>query len=197
LSDRWQAHLGTEVMRFDGRHVKTNLGVAASASVGYDFRLPGFDFFSLGPFVLYEHYQHNSNFFTLGHGGYFSPNHYINPGVALNFLTDEGKDWLVRGRIGVGAQIIDEQNAPWFPRLAPSLGEFSAGSQTTPGFDTEFKGVWLVTPNIQVGGGVSLRHASGFEDYAGGMFVRYSFDERKGSFSTDFPDAMFNTMHFY
>lgn len=197
FNEQWGASASTEIAMLTGDNVTDNLSVAASIGLGRNFDIPGFDYFTVGPSLIYEHYQKNLSYFTFGHGGYFSPNHYINTGLGVNFLTDEGKPFVIKGRAVVGAQIIDEAATPWFPEADPSRGRYGARNDFGEALDFELKGVWLVTQNIQLGAGAAMRSANNFEDYTGGFFIRYFFEERKASFSTDIPDGMFGNMLFY
>lgn len=147
--------------------------------------------------MIYEHYEKNLSHFTLGHGGYFSPEHYVNAGLGVNFLTEEGRSFVIKGRAVVGAQMIDEAGAPWFPLIDPSRGSYASNEQVGEALDFELKGVWLAASNLQIGAGAAMRRTNNFEDYSGGLFIRYFFDDRKASYSTDIPDGLFGNMLFY
>lgn len=213
LDDKWTVTGQLDAAALHGEQVKTNWTMTATVSGGYDFRPPGFDYFSFGPSFSFQHFDQNQNHFTIGHGGYFSPNHYINAGLALNFLTSEARAYVVRGRIGGGYQNFRTASAPWFPLGNPIQNAanvevtldgqtvyndppfYTGESRDGIAYDLELKGVWLVHPNIQLGGGVSARRSGGFDDYSAGLFFRYILDDRKASFSTDIPDYLFRKLY--
>ena len=96
-------------------------------------------------------------------------------------------------------QIIEQADSPWFPLLAPELGKYqdNKGFSLSNALDIELKGVWLMAPNFQLGAGAAVRHTANYEDFTGGLFIRLFFQDRKASYSSDIPDAMFTTIQSY
>lgn len=199
FNKHWGIFASAEVAMLNGKNVADNTAFAASVNPGYNFPLPGFDYFSIGPALAYEHYEKNLSHFTLGHGGYFSPAHYINAGLGVQFLSEEGRPLVFKGHVSAGMQFTKQADAPWFPTLAPGLGTYQddSGFSLTDALDIELKGVWLLAPNLQLGAGAAVRHTANYEDFTGGLFVRVFFKDRKASYSRDIPDAMFDNILFY
>lgn len=199
FAERWGISAAAEVAMLNGENVADNTAVAVSLNPSFNIPLAGFDYFSIGPAFAYEHYEKNLSHFTLGHGGYFSPEHYINVGPSLQFLSEEGRPLVFKGHVNAGVQLIEEADAPWFPLLAPGLGKYEAkdGFSLSDALDIELKGVWLLAPNLQLGAGAAVRHTANYEDFSGGLFVRVFFQDRKASYSTDIPNAMFNGIQAY
>ena len=213
LDNRWTLTGLIDFAALYGEAVKTNWTAVASVGAGYDFRLSGFDYFSVGPEVSFQHFDQNQNHFTLGHGGYFSPEHFLTTGVGVHFLTDEGRSFVLQGRIAVGYQNFREAAAPWFPRdgavqnsaaiqatldgrpVFSGAPFYRSNSQDGFAHDFEFKGVWLAHPHIQIGGGIAARRTSGYDDYSSGLFVRFLFESRKASFSSDIRDYLFQKFY--
>jgi len=81
--------------------------------------------------------------------------------------------------------------------IDPSRGSYASNEQVGEALDFELKGVWLASSNLQIGAGAAMRRTNNFEDYSGGLFIRYFFDDRKASYSTDIPDSLFGNMLFY
>jgi len=199
FNNRWGIYAAAEVAKLKGKSVDDNTAFAASVNPSFNIPLTGFDYFSVGPALAYEHYEKNLSHFTLGHGGYFSPDHYFNFGPSLQFLSEEGRPLVVKGHVSAGIQLIKQSDAPWFPVLAPSAGTYqdNKGFKVSDALDIELKGVWLMAPNLQLGAGAAVRHASNYEDFTGGLFVRVFFNDRKASYSSDIPDSMFGNIQFY
>lgn len=195
FNDAWNAFGAVDLALLEGKNVEQNNAISASVSVARNFRIPGFDYFNVGPSFNYEHFDKNLSHFTYGHGGYFSPEHYFNIGAGINFLTEEGKPYVIKGRLVAGFQDIKEARTPWFPLGNQAAGFYNPAKQSGEALDFELKGVWLITPNLQLGAGGAIRKTNGFEDYTGGLSLRYYFDNRRASFSTDIPDNMFSSMY--
>ncbi|MGY6276482.1 cellulose synthase subunit BcsC-related outer membrane protein [Methylomonas sp. MgM2] len=198
--NRWWGFFGSaEVAMLNGKNVADNTAFAVSVNPGFNIPIKGFDYFSVGPAIAYQHFEKNLSHFTLGQGGYFSPEHYINAGPSLEFLTDEGRAAVLKGHVSAGVQLTKQSDSPWFPLLNPGLGSYQddKGLQITNALDIELKGVWLMAPHFQLGAGAAVRHTANYQDYTGGLFLRVFFQGRKASFSSDIPNAMFNDIQFY
>lgn len=193
----WSMSASADVAMLNGENVKDNTAVAFAAGFGRNIEINGFDYFNVGPSFMFEHYDKNLSHFLPGHGGYFSPDQYYNLGFGVQFLTDEGKPFVIKGHAIAGFQSSKQESAPYFPIIDPGLGSYAGTSSFGDALDLEAKGVWLLTPNIQLGGGFGIRHTSNYEDYTGGFFIRYFFEDRKASYSTDIPNSLFNNMQMY
>jgi hypothetical protein len=73
-------------MDLEGENVASNQGVSLNMGLATDLRLRGFDYFTLGPDVSFDAYRKNLSHFTLGHGGYFSPERLFGLGASAHFL---------------------------------------------------------------------------------------------------------------
>jgi hypothetical protein len=198
LSENWGGNAEVNAAYLGGQGVQDNWTTGLSLATGYDLRLPGFDYFSLGPAFNYQHYQSNLNHFTLGNGGYFSPDRLINAGLGLNFLTAENQRAVLKGRVGVGYQHFYAPSQAWFPLALPpgqSRGSYSASHYDGIAFDLELKGVWLIDPHWMLAGGVAARQTSGYEDYSIGLNLRFNFDGRQSALSADIPDGLFQMVY--
>lgn len=194
----WGMAASAEVAMLNGVNVADNKTFGGSFSPGRNIVVPGFDYFTIGPSVAYQHYQKNLSHFTLGQGGYFSPEHYINSGFGVQFLSQEGKPLVFRGHVTAGMQFTDLANSPKYPMsISSEIYQDHKGFGLGDALDIELKGVWLLAPNLQVGAGAAVRHTANYEDYTGGLFIRMLFKDRKASYSSDIPDAMFNGIQRY
>ncbi len=199
LNDRWSMSGSADVAMLKGENVKDNTAVAFTTGFARNFAVPGFDYLNVGPSFMFEHYDKNLSYFEQGHGGYFSPEQYYNLGFGVQFLTEEGKPFVIKGHAVAGFQSSKEDESafsnpdksPCFERKCPARNNFGDA------LDLEAKGVWLFTANIQLGGGFGIRHTSNYEDYTGGLFIRYFFEDRKASYSNDIPYSMFSNMQTY
>ncbi len=124
-------------------------------------------------------YDKNLRFFTLGHGGYFSPQRYVLFNVPLTWrgVYDGRIDYSVMGSLGV--QHIAEDDAPYFPldgALQGRRGPFYEGlTQTGEHFSIEIDAGYRVAPHWNLGGFVSINNTRNFTDQRGGIFLRYMF----------------------
>ena len=186
----------------DGRRVRDNWSVEYSASMGYRFPLAHFDYFVVGPYFSFQHYRRNLNHFTPGHGGYFSPQYFYNQGLGVNFLTSEGKHFIFKGRLNLGFQYFHEKPSPWLPlgcfgklrsdfcQASKNL-DYASNRESNFAPDLEIKGVWLVQPQVMVGGGFFARKTMDWEELGAGLYIRYLLAPRQAVFSSDIPRYLF------
>jgi len=213
LGGRWSVYTRLQGAVLEGKAVKQNWSLMASAGLGYELALAGFDYFSVGPGLSYQHYDNNQNHFTLGHGGYFSPQQFVNLGPAVDFLTTEGRPFVIRGRLAVGLQYYREDESPWFAQGLDGISGpdtridldgktvfagtpiYPDNDDLGPSYQVEMKGAWLFHPHWQLGGGFALRKTNGYEDYSIGAFLRLYFDRRHAVFSSDIPGPLFESVY--
>jgi len=192
LDHRWNIFGEIKGAWLHGKNIADNATVSVSTGIARNINISGFDYFSIGPSFNFQHFEKNQNHFTFGHGGYFSPEQYYNISAGVNFLTDEGKLFIFRGRLTAGFQSIKEASSPWFPLIDKSIGSYPAYSDSGEALDFEIKGVWLMSDNFQLGAGTAFRKTNGYQDFSSGLFIRYTLGRRKAVFSTDIPDSLFS-----
>jgi len=190
LGERWSAGLEGGVSRLTGRDVIDNTRVRAGASLAYDLDealgLDGFDYLTVGPSYGFDRYAENTNFWTFGHGGYFSPQRYHRLAANVNLLTEERRDWIVRLDASAGWEWIEEDPAVLLPLDAgPGAPRAAGGSSNGPTATARLEAAWRVAPRWMLAGFVSGATSDGFQDVFGGLTLRHSFGGRASVVSTD------------
>ncbi|RMH60930.1 MAG: hypothetical protein D6678_04755 [Zetaproteobacteria bacterium] len=93
---------GAEVI--NGVGVKANSHYYAGLALPwtFDVDIPWGAKVSVAPLIRYEHYKQDQNHFTYGHGGYFSPQYSLTPGVNLHVESHESEvvNYMFNGFIG-------------------------------------------------------------------------------------------------
>jgi len=93
---------GAEVI--NGVGVKTNNHYYAGLALPwtFDVDIPWGAKVSIAPLIRYEHYKQDQNHFTYGHGGYFSPQYSLTPGVNLYVESHESEvvNYMFNGFVG-------------------------------------------------------------------------------------------------
>jgi|GEM_PF-6593805 len=186
LSDRWSASAGLYGSYLRGENVEDNYRMGGVVAVGYELEVDDFEHVRVGPQISFQSYDQNLSEFTYGHGGYFSPQNYSVTGVYVDFLTANGRKWQVGGRAFAGWSSVEEDSTPVFPTNDDGQ-RYPSTSNDGIATELELRGALQVAPHWQLGG--LLRHsmAPDYHDTAVGMTLRYSFEERDGVFTRDFP----------
>ncbi len=120
VAPRWNISAGTQLQWLTGMNVVRNFGVSTDVSAAYDLRLRHFDYFSVGPALHYLGYDRNENFYSWGQGGYYSPQSSLSTGIALQWLSQEGRRWQWQGNVETGWNVSRQSSAPCFPNSLPT-----------------------------------------------------------------------------
>ncbi|QEZ43033.1 cellulose biosynthesis protein BcsC [Cupriavidus oxalaticus] len=152
----------------------------------------GINFTSMG-------YSENLRYFTVGHGGYFSPQTYFSVTVPLTLEGRSGRlSYHVRGALGV--QAFNEDDAPYFPTDAGAQAAANAAmalartnnltSQTSAVYAGQSKtGLaynlvgsleYQAAQQLYVGGLVGIDNARDYRQWYAGMYVRYALQRQTG-----------------
>jgi hypothetical protein len=172
-----------------GHNVQANGHITFNASLNYTFKPTGFDFIRVGPTYGFQHYSRNENFFTLGHGGYYSPDRIHSLGAFVEFQTDEAKRWQLAGRVSGGWTHKVEASAPQFP-LADNGAVFlgARGSEFTT--DSVLRGTVMLGDHLRLGMMGRYTQAPSGRDYAGAVTLSIPFGGRSATFSTELPRVL-------
>jgi hypothetical protein len=168
----------------DGTRVASNDEVEAGAGGSYPVWRQGRDELRLGLDLVYFSYDKNLRYFTLGQGGYFSPQSYVASLVPLTYThADDELKWSLGASLGY--QTYHENASPMFPN-DPALESALA---SVPGAPTEFPGKnasgavggangsieYRLSPSLSIGARAGYQHAGDWSEFSGLLFARYSF----------------------
>jgi len=167
-----------EVEASVGGYMRAYKTADTQATVGLNLSMMGF--------------RNNLGGFTLGHGGYFSPQRYISLGVPFEIAGRRNRlSYQVGGDISVRTFNVDR--APYFPTDAalqanweaqlaavPQLAGYTAyyPGDTVTGMGYNFYGAfeYLLAPKFALGGRLSFDNSRNYSQQSGLMYLRYSFD---------------------
>ena len=144
----------------------------------------------IGGNVSFFGYEENLRHFTLGHGGYLSPQSYFSVSALIEYTSREGPmSYQVGGSIGI--ERFDEDNADVFPcqaantnllfqRLnaagnplgAKALTQHAGQETTSVGFSAYGRMEYAVSENTTVGAGARLDGAADWFEGTAFLFLR-------------------------
>lgn len=177
-----------------GEKVADNRFLGASLSLARNIQSKSFDYFTAGVSVAYEDYQKNLNHFTSGHGGYFSPQNRLFVGSTINFLTQENRNFLLKGNAGLGYQSQRQDLSPLFP-FTPNGIDYPATRQRGLGLTAQLQAVVRLEDYWQLGGELGLRETPDYHDKSALIFLRLLYRPRKTVHSIDLPNYMLQTLY--
>ena len=174
---------------YTGQNVARNNRFEAGAGMQYTvWRLPDEEL-TAGLDLVYFGFDNNQRLFTLGNGGYFSPQSYFAVNVPVDWRARSGNlSWRLGGTIGY--QSFRENAANFFPRdgalqaqleqqiatdtTARSIQPARSESGVIGGIRADIE--YAVTPNLRIGGLIRYERTANFEEVRGLAFARYRFD---------------------
>lgn len=159
---------------YGGEDVWQNFAVTGDAAVGRSFsRKAGT--LSLGGFLSAAHYDRNSDFYTLGHGGYFSPSVFVMAGPTVRFQTDVGKPWWLDAQASAGYLYYETEKSPVYPRK-DRPERYGEDRFSGLGYSGSFKAARLVAPQWAVGVHVDVDKSSDYTRWSAGAALTWFFD---------------------
>jgi tetratricopeptide (TPR) repeat protein len=146
----------------NGQNLYNNGYYRASAALTQDIQSERFSWLNVGPYVSIQSYERDENRFDGTHGGYFSPKSDVGAGLLGRMMTKEGGKSLYKATAQMGYV---------------SRGLYY-GNDSGMSLETAAEGAWLITPNIILGAGVSLRTSPGYNDIGFRMGLTIPLESR-------------------
>jgi hypothetical protein len=172
---------------FGGYHVLTGFDVAHNrrleGGLGVDWALHEREEarFTAGLRLTGMAYDHDLGHFTLGHGGYFSPQRFVRAGVPFGWTGAERRlRWELR--VDPGVAWFREEDAPFYPNdpaLQAATGEIHRGQTAV---SAALDGLAVLGYGLGEGLDAGLRAAfhgaRDYEEWNAGLFLRVDFRSR-------------------
>lgn len=164
----------------DGVHVQTNTRVDGDAGAYWMVKdVPDTGHLTLGVNFFGMHYTHNSDYFTYGQGGYFSPQSYFLANVPLSFQGRYGYNVHYSVVAAAGVQAFQEDSVPYFP-LDPALETannnpyYSAQTVVSGNYDLHSEISYHLNDHWVAGGFLSMNNTRSYNDQVVGFFLRFT-----------------------
>jgi tetratricopeptide (TPR) repeat protein len=176
----------------DGVNTAGNAMIGGGLSASRAFDRDGFAYLVTGPFYQYQSYDRNTNFFTPGHGGYFSPQSFHRAGWSLNAQTEPLKDWIARANIAGAHESVEEDAAAASP-LLPAPQPFIGGSNSSGlAGALDLSLARRVTRNVIFSANAAAIVSQAYEDVRVGFALTWAPGGRTGLVRGDLPTDPFN-----
>ena len=173
----------------NGQHVANNTEWEVGAGGTYPVYKDESNEVRVGLDLVYFGFDKNEDFFTLGQGGYFSPQSDFAALIPVTWKGQMGDDltWQVGG--AVGYQTYHENSANAYP-LDPGLQRWINSISNTPGVQAVYpsssqSGItgnvhgrieYRVSPSLRVGAEGSYQSSGNWNEASGTVFARYLFN---------------------
>ena len=172
---------------YDGQAVADNNSTSAKAGVYFTLFDNGVSRLATGINGRWMAFDKNLNFFTLGHGGYFSPQQYVNVSIPLEFRSDHG-DFSYRIGLNIGQQKYSTDAIELFP-IDPPLqqrleeiiqvnpkpylkAQYEAEDHNDLVYDVHAEMEYNLGRQYSIGGWVKATDVNDFNEFRAGIFLR-------------------------
>ncbi len=176
-----------------GTHVASNSEYEFGAGGNYPVWRNGTQEVRAGLDLVYFAYSKNLRYFSLGQGGYFSPQSYVAALVPVSYKDQVTDDLSYEIGGSAGLQSYRENASAYFPEDSALQAQLVA-QQANPG--TAVKDVltqypsdkssgftgnahasidYRVSTNLRLGGRIDYEHSGNFDDASGVVYARYVF----------------------
>ena len=187
LEGKWWVSGSAGFDYYMGNSVWDNQAVHLDTAVGRTLFFDR-DEFSYGLFLSAQHFRRNSDFYTYGHGGYYSPELMTMVGPFVRYRTAVCRDyWFdVQASAGWLHQRLD--SSPFYPLFdgdtagftpaaaADANGEYDSDTDNKLGFSLRLQAMKLITPYLAAGGFASVNNSADSTEWTAGIGLQIFFD---------------------
>lgn len=101
--------------RYDGDHVRKNSSYQVNIGGYLRAYRSASSTLSIGANINYQAYDNNQNYFSFGHGGYFSPQSFVSLSFPMHFDTKFGSGWKAKIDFAPGYQSYKQDAVALYP----------------------------------------------------------------------------------
>jgi len=198
LQGRWgDTHSGVYAnggyQTVEGRSVARNTGVNGNLGIWWTAATLPAGNLTIGMNFSAMHYERNLRYFTLGQGGYFSPQQYFLFSVPIRWTGVYGHRLQYSINGSLGAQHFVEDESDFYPAdsaLQARTGfRYQGLVSTGASFNFDARLNYQLAPHWILGGFASASNARNYTASSAGLFAKYTFEERPLSFDNALPSV--------
>lgn len=166
-----------------GHNVESNSRTELGGGVYWYLRNAEDSKLTLGLSATGLSFENNQDFFTYGHGGYFSPQSYFALGVPVTWAQrTERFSYQVKGSVGV--QYFEQDAVDYFPNdkdlQAANDQRYKGQNKTGVGYSLSGAGEYKFGSSFFLGANLGLDNAQDYKQFTGAMYLRYMFEDMNG-----------------
>ena len=195
LSDRFSTSVNIKSATYEGELVETNEMLEFSLGAKRSWDVEGWDDISAGPRFAFQRFDQNLSKYTLGHGGYFSPQQLFKFGGEASATTEEFDSYIAGAKLDAGYQQHKEDCAPLRPQFSAACSsEYPSASASGVYLGLQLAAMVQADPHAQLGGGFFYSMSPEFNEFGFMLAFRLTLDPRNGTLAMDLPNWI-NNVH--
>ena len=146
------------------------------------------DEFTYGLFFTAQHFRRNSDFYTYGHGGYYSPDLMTMVGPLVRYRTAVCRDYWFDVQASAGWLHQRLGSSPFYPLFdgeiagftppaaADANGKYDSDTDNKLGINLRLQGMKLITPYLAASGFASVNNSADSTEWTAGIGIQIFFD---------------------
>ena len=162
-----------------GTNVAQNYRISGDAGAYWRIVSRPYGYLTIGANMFGMHYNKNLRYFTLGQGGYFSPQEYFLFNTPIRWVGNYKRNFEYSITGSLGSQQFHENASPFFPdnsELQASSGRYyPSQTVTSVNYNFSFRGDYRLPANWYMGAFVNFNNARDYAQQTFGFNVRYLF----------------------
>jgi hypothetical protein len=170
-------HVGYQSLQ--GKIVEDNNRLDATAGVWWLVKKYANSHLTVGLNATAMHYAHNLRGFTLGMGGYFSPQSYALFSLPFEYTGTYEKNLEYSAKMSVGLQYFHENTTAMFPLSSASDQAkgpwYPARTSTGGNISVDLRAGYHISPNWLAGIFLAGNNTYQYTNLMGGIYLRYLF----------------------
>jgi cellulose synthase operon protein C len=122
------------------------------------------------------HYDRNLSFFSLGQGGYFSPQQYGLASIPISWFSRH-KRFEYEIRASLGAQYFSQDSSPFFPvrvnAILPTQGSYRSETHTGPNYSFALRLGYRLAPHVYLDTFATANNARNYATQTVGFSLKF------------------------
>ena len=177
----YSVYAGASHNWFRGHDVRDNQSNQINAGINVPVLQEADRHLQVGAAVTAVAYDNNQNFYTFGHGGYFSPQRYLSLAVPVMWAQRRGV-LSYRVDASLGVQNVKQDGADYFPDnaalqaaavAAGRTSRYSGSSSTGVSYNLSAAMEYKLSGRVTIGAKASMDNSSDYSQWNVGIYLRY------------------------
>lgn len=173
--------------RYDGRQIWENDRLGMDLSTGGTWQTRQKAIYSAGLFLTAQGFRRNSQFFTFGHGGYYSPALMTMTGPFIRYQTPICRRYGFDLQAAMGWLHEETDDSPRYPLLKnanalltsaardDAAGWYAGKTSNGLGYSLRAEGSWLVSKHLAMGVFATANNSSDYAEWLIGLSLHCFF----------------------
>lgn len=179
LNDTYNLSSRLKIGFYEGQHVQSNSAWQWRSVIDRDVVRSEPLNLNVGVAAMLWRFRRNSDFYTYGHGGYYSPQRYFSLGLPVELTGRQGTwSYLLRGTLA--HSWTNEEDAPFYPidpLLQSQAGDPRHSGGKGGGFGGSLRAVIekRITPQWSLGAWIDMDRSEDYSPTRGMIYLRHFF----------------------